>query len=60
MKLLIAGGNMATNNVMQIRVIPSPTATPATLRAARTLSAPHTASLKPRPPAKARIRASQA
>jgi hypothetical protein len=26
MKLLIAGGNMATNNVMQIRVMPSPTA----------------------------------
>jgi hypothetical protein len=26
MKLLIAGGNMATNNVMQIRVIPAPTA----------------------------------
>jgi hypothetical protein len=25
MKLLIAGGNMATNNVMQIRVMPSPT-----------------------------------
>ncbi len=26
MKLLIAGGNMATNNVMQIRILPSPTA----------------------------------
>jgi hypothetical protein len=26
MKLLIAGGNMATNNLMQIRVMPSPTA----------------------------------
>jgi|GEM_PF-468948 len=26
MKLLIAGGNMNTNNVMQIRVLPSPTA----------------------------------
>ncbi|MGB8030583.1 MAG: FecR family protein [Terracidiphilus sp.] len=26
MKLLIAGGNMTTNNVMQIRVMPSPTA----------------------------------
>jgi hypothetical protein len=26
MKLLIAGGNMATNNVMQIRIMPSPTA----------------------------------
>jgi hypothetical protein len=26
MKLLIAGGNMATNNVMEIRVMPSPTA----------------------------------
>jgi hypothetical protein len=26
MKLLIAGGNMATNNVMQIRVMPAPTA----------------------------------
>jgi hypothetical protein len=27
MKLLIAGGNMNTNNVMQIRILPSPTAT---------------------------------
>ncbi len=27
MKLLIAGGNMATNNVMQIRVMPSPATT---------------------------------
>ena len=26
MKLLIAGGNMNTNNVMQLRVLPSPTA----------------------------------
>jgi hypothetical protein len=32
MKLLIAGGNMNTNNVMQIRIMPSPTANASNIR----------------------------
>ena len=32
MKLLIAGGNMNTNNVMQIRILPSPTANASNIR----------------------------